>query len=128
MSSKHIQENQLKSRLSEVFGITDPIVDKIIAFALQMGELSAADIEQLVDIAEQDVHASEIRDWLIEAKDNGDSTLWLRLSGLLDKTLSARRMIMRDLKLTRITNTAETSSKKDEKAKGKSGTDWEGIL
>ena len=92
-----------------------------------MGDLSAGDIEQMHDLCEQDARSVEIRDWLTQAKADGDMQMWIRLNAQLDKLTASRRMLMRDLKITRASIT-ESVGKKDLKAQGKSGADWDGIL
>jgi hypothetical protein len=98
-----------------------------MALAADLGDLSAGDIEQMHDLCEQDARSVEIRDWLTQAKADGDMQMWIRLNAQLDKLTASRRMLMRDLKITRASIT-ESVGKKDLKAQGKSGADWDGIL
>ena len=127
MSKLQKHHNELRSRLAEVPNVTDAIIDRTMKLAADLGELTSGDIEQLHDLCEQDARSVEVRDWLVQAKAEGDVQMWVRLNVQLDKLTTSRRLLMKDLKMTR-SSIDEVIGKKDLKAKGKSGTDWDGIL
>lgn len=115
-------------RLNTLNGINPAIIKSITGLASQIGTLSATDVEQLRDLAALEIRIARTQEMVDRAAEEDDLALWHKISLLVDRQVGQKRMILRDLKITRSSLPSPSAGVRDAKAKGKSGTEWEGVL
>ena len=115
-------------KLDQIKGMTIAIKQTISAISRQIGVLSATDVEQLRDLAALEVRILVTDKMVDKAADQDDLALWHRISTLVDKQIGQKRMILKDLKITRSSLPNPQTGAREAKAQGKSGSDWEGVL
>lgn len=92
------------------------------------GEVTGPDIAQIRELAAISGRQRDAEQMAAEAKDAGDVDGWMRLCRILDGLTTQRRGLMRDLRVTRMTQTEGGESASEKKARQKSGSKWSGIL
>lgn len=114
--------------LGDINGMNAGIKRMIGALVGQIGDLSATDAEQLRDLAALQARIEVTERMTAMAEQAADPVQWHKMASLLDKQTGQKRMILRDLKVTRQSVPTSNTGKRDQKAQGKSGADWEGVL
>lgn len=120
--------NTADLRLDNIKGLTSAMKKAISSIASQIGALSATDVQQLRDLAALEVRIAVTEKMVAKAAEQDDLNLWHRISTLVDKQIGQKRMILKDLKITRSSLPNPSTGAREAKAQGKSGTDWEGVL
>ena len=114
--------------LADINGMHAGIRKMIGALIAQIGDLSATDVEQLRDLAALQARIEVTERMTAMAEQAADPVQWHKMASLLDKQTGQKRMILKDLKITRQSMPTSNTGKRDQKAQGKSGADWEGVL
>ncbi|SFM16739.1 hypothetical protein [Shimia aestuarii] len=114
--------------LKSVKGSNASISKTINAIASQLGDLTAADVSQLRDLAVLMVKIEDNAGMIELAKKAQDLAMWHKMVSLGDKLVATKRMLLKDLKITRSSIPAPQTGAREAKAQGKGGSEWKGVL